>query len=342
MTKRKNFGNCGKRSVSPLFIVLGIVLLIYSLIMIFMLLWGLNTSLKSDMDYSNRHNYLGLPYLGSEVGNSKEEFLHFGNYKLVIKNFKYQKLVNYYRGSVPVSRTTKTVFGVMMGAKNSADLRYEYFPDLLANTLVYVGGCALVSSFVPALTAYLTAKYDFKLSGIIFILYTLMMCMPIVGNQPSQLAFFKSLGIYDTIFGIVLQWASGAGMYYFVFDAYFKGVPETYREAASIDGAGEVKIMFKIYFPLAIKMIMTVFLIMFVSLWNDYQNPLIFLPTQPTLATAVYYMTNLANGTKESKIFAEAPAKMAASMVLALPILILFILTKNKLMGDISLGGIKE
>ena len=131
-------------------------------------------------------------------------------------------------------------------------------------------------------------------------------------------------------------------MYYFVFYAYFKGVPETYREAASIDGAGEVKIMFKIYFPLAIKMIMTVFLIMFVSLWNDYQNPLIFLPTQPTLATAVYYMTNLANGTKESKIFAEAPAKMAASMVLALPILILFILTKNKLMGDISLGGIKE
>ena len=150
-----------------------------------------------------------------------------------------------------------------------------------------------------------------------------MMCMPIVGNQPSQLAFFKSLGIYDTIFGIILQWASGAGMYYFVFYAYFKGVPETYREAASIDGAGEVKIMF-------------------VSLWNDYQNPLIFLPTQPTLATAVYYMTNLANGTKESKIFAEAPAKMAASMVLALPILILFILTKNKLMGDISLGGIKE
>ena len=124
-----------------------------------------------------------------------------------------------------------------------------------------------------------------------------------------------------------------------------KFMDKTYVEAMKFilgDGAGEVKIMFKIYFPLAIKMIMTVFLIMFVSLWNDYQNPLIFLPTQPTLATAVYYMTNLANGTKESKIFAEAPAKMAASMVLALPILILFILTKNKLMGDISLGGIKE
>ncbi len=342
MTKIKQKKNRGKKSVSPLFIILGTVLIIYSLIMIFMLLWGLNTSLKSDMDYSNRHNYLGLPFLGDGFGNSREEFLHLSNYKLVIENFKYQKLVNYYRGSVSVSRSTKTMFGVMMGAQTAADLRFEYFPDLLINTLVYVGGCALVSSFVPALTAYLTAKYDFKLSGIIFILYTLMMCMPIVGNQPSQLAFFKSTGLYDTMLGIILQWASGAGMYYFVYYAYFKGVPETYREAASIDGAGEIRIMFSVYFPLAIKMILTVFLIMFVSLWNDYQNPLIFLPTQPTLATAVYYMTNLANGTKESRIFAEAPAKMAASMVLALPILLLFILTKNKLMGDISLGGIKE
>lgn len=340
--KLKNTKNSGKKSVSPLFIVLGVILLLYSLIMIFMLLWGLNTSLKSDMDYNNRHNYLGLPFLGDGFGNSKNEFFRFNNYKLVIQNLKYQNIVNYYRGNVAVSRSTKTMFGVMMGAQTAADLRYEYFPDLLLNTLVYVGGCALVAAFVPAITAYLTAKYDFKLSGIIFVLYTLMMCMPIVGNQPSQLAFFKITGLYDTVFGLILQWASGAGMYYFVYYAYFKGVPETYREAASIDGASETRIMFSIYFPLAVKMVFTVFLILFVSLWNDYQNPLIFLPTKPTLATAVYYMTNLANGTKESKVFAEAPAKMAASMVLALPILLLFILAKNKLMGDISLGGIKE
>lgn len=341
MAKIKN-NNSHKKSVSPLFIVLGIVLIVYSLIMIFMLLWGLNTSLKSDTDYSNRHNLLGLPFLGEGFGNSRNEFLHLGNYKLVIQNLKYQDMFKYYRGNTLVDRTTMTNFGVMMGAQTVDDLKYEYFPDLIVNTLVYVGGCALVASFVPALTAYLTAEYDFKLSGIIFIVYTMMMCMPIVGNQPSQLAFFKATGLYDTMFGIILQWASGAGMYYFVFYAYFKGLPETYREAASIDGASETRIMFSIYFPLAIKMIMTVFLIQFVSLWNDYQYPLIFLPTKPTLATAVYYMTNLANGTAEARAFAEAPAKMAASMVLAIPVLILFIFAKNKLMGDISLGGIKE
>ena len=141
---------------------------------------------------------------------------------------------------------------------------------------------------------------------------------------------------------MVLQWASGAGMYYFVYYAYFKGVSETYREAASIDGAGETRIMFSIYFPLAIKMILTVFLIVFVSLWNDYQNPLIFLPTKPTLATAVYYMTSLAGDNKElSKAFAEVPGKMAASMVLALPILILLFLRKTDL-WEIFLSAVSK
>ena len=343
MAKIKKTDNFGKKTVSPLFIVLGVALILYSLIMIFMLLWGINTSLKNEADYTNRHNILGLPFLGLERGNSREEFFHLKNYQLVIENFKYQKIFKYYRGDVEVTASTMTHFGVMVGAQTAEDLKFEYFPDLLVNTLIYVGGCALVASFVPALTAYLTAKYNFKLSGIIFVLYTLMMCMPIVGNQPSQLAFFKATGLYDTMFGIILQWASGAGMYYFVFYAYFKGTPETYREAASIDGAGETRIMFSIYFPLAIKMIFTVFLIMFVSLWNDYQNPLIFLPTKPTLATAVYYMTNMLFGKPELQgIFAETPAKMAASMVLALPVLLIFIFAKNKLMGDISLGGIKE
>ena len=54
-------------------------------------------------------------------------------------------------------------------------------------------------------------------------------------------------------------------------------------------------------------------------------------------------MTNMLFGKPELQgIFAETPAKMAASMVLALPVLLIFIFAKNKLMGDISLGGIKE
>lgn len=343
--KRKKFN-----SPNVVYIVLGLLLLFYSLFIVAMMLWGVNTSLKSDDDYVRgilvgkvrKGNVLGLPTLTEGLFNSREEFFHLKNYKTVIENLRYKSSVGsgYYRGSKYVSLQAHTRFGALLG-KTGEELNFVYLPDMLLNTLIYVCGCAVAATVVPALTAFLTAKYDFKLSGIIFILYTMMMCMPIVGNQPAQLAFFKATGLYDTMFGIILQWASGAGMYYFVFYAYFKGMPETYREAASIDGASELTVMIKIYFPLAIKMMATVFLIQFVSLWNDYQYPLLFLPTKPTLATAVYIIT----GSRSDAAPAElqyTPAKIAASMLLALPILVLFIAFKNKLMGDITLGGIKE
>lgn len=341
-----------KKFSSPnvVYIVLGILLLAYSLFVIAMMLWGVNTSLKSNDDYIRgilvdkvrKGNVLGFPTLEEGVFDSREQFFHFLNYKTVIENLRYKSSAGsgYYRGSQYISLQTQTRFGALLG-KTGDDLNFVYLPDMLLNTLIYVCGCALVATVVPALTAFLTAKYDFKLSGIIFVLYTMMMCMPIVGNQPAQLAFFKATGLYDTMFGIILQWASGAGMYYFVFYAYFKGLPETYREAAGIDGASQFTIMVRIYFPLAVKMMATVFLIQFVSLWNDYQYPLLFLPTKPTLATAVYVVTGSRSDTASAEL-QYTPAKIAASMLLALPILIIFIAFKNKLMGDITLGGIKE
>ncbi len=321
------------------FIILCVILVIYAAFIIFMLLWGLNTSLKSKGDFEYLGNYMGFPQLDKNAEEtSYGAFFHLANYKTIIQNFKYLNKFTYYRGSQAVSRQTQTLFGTLVGAKNKIDLGYEYFPDMILNTLVYVGGAALVSSFVPALTAYLTAKYNYKYSGIVFVAYTLMMCMPIVGSQPAQLAFLQRTGLYDTMIGIILQWASGGGLYFFVFYAYFKSVPETYREAASIDGAGEFTIMARVYFPLAIKMVSTVFLLMFVSLWNDYQTPMVFLPTKPTLAFGVFYFSSMSGDPK----FYNDPTKIAANMILALPILALFIIFKNKLMGDISLGGIKE
>lgn len=321
-----------------IFIILFAILAAYSLYLIFMLLWGLNTSLKSSDDFSFMKNYMGLPNIGDPDFGSREEFLHLANYKKVLKTFRITQSETYYRGTKQIFSMTQTNFGAWVGAESESDLTYAYFPDMLVNTLIYVLGCALVSSFIPALTAYLTAKYNYKISGVIFVAYTLMMCMPVVGDQPTRLAFFKALGLYDTMAGVILQWASGAGLYFFVFYAYFKGVPETYREAASIDGAGDTTVMFRIYFPLAIKMIMTVFLLQFVTLWNDYQTPLLLLPTKPTLAYGVYFFSSLS---LDHASYNE-PLRIAASMMLALPILIIFIIFKNKLMGDISLGGIKE
>ena len=122
MNKKTYKKHNGKKTINPLFIVLGIVLIVYSLIMIFMLLWGLNTSLKSDSDYFDLGNRLGFPNLSNEVFGSREEFLHFKNYKLVFENFKYGKTTGYYRGNNYIHGSTKTMFGLMMGVKDAEGL----------------------------------------------------------------------------------------------------------------------------------------------------------------------------------------------------------------------------
>ena len=94
-----------------------------------------------------------------------------------------------------------------------------------------------------------------------------------------------------------------------------------------------------------VKTIGTVFLIQFIALWNDWQTTMLYLPTHPTLARAVYEMSlgksDIGTGS-ERFLLQTAPLKITASMILAVPITIIFVIFRNKLMGNVSVGGLKE
>lgn len=327
----KNQTRSTKKTVTVtkvVFVILFVVLALYALIMLSSLLWGLITSLKSSNDFENFGNVIGFPNISVEgtpyagIPSGRDALLKLANYKIVLEKFVITRRAVYYGlGPEQIVHTCKAGFG-----------------ELLLNTLLYTVGGALIYALMPALTAYLCAKYPYKLSAILVVVYTLMMCMPIVGSTPFELTFLRNTGLYDNIIGNYIQKMTGSGMYFFVYLAYFKGTSETYREAAQIDGASQLRIMTTIYFPLAIKIIATVFLIQFVALWNDYQTPLLYLPTHPTLAYAVYYVSYEAF---EPALY-HTPPRIAGLMLLAVPIVILFAIFKDKLMGDISLGGIKE
>lgn len=327
----KNQTRSTKKTVTVtkvVFVILFVVLALYTIIMLSSLLWGLITSLKSSNDFENFGNVIGFPNISVEgtpyagIPSGRDALLKLANYKIVLEKFVITRRAVYYGlGPEQIVHTCKAGFG-----------------ELLVNTLLYTVGGALIYALMPALTAYLCAKYPYKLSAILVVVYTLMMCMPIVGSTPFELTFLRNTGLYDNIIGNYIQKMTGSGMYFFVYLAYFKGTSETYREAAQIDGASQLRIMTTIYFPLAIKIIATVFLIQFVALWNDYQTPLLYLPTHPTLAYAVYYVSYEAF---EPALY-HTPPRIAGLMLLAVPIVILFAIFKDKLMGDISLGGIKE
>jgi ABC-type glycerol-3-phosphate transport system permease component len=89
--------------------------------------------------------------------------------------------------------------------------------------------------------------------------------------------------------------------------------------------------------PLVANVFSTIMLINFIGLWNDYQTPLLFLPSHPTLAYGIYELSN-----SYLQGLNNVPMRMAGCIVMVLPILALFLAFKNKLMNNVSMGGIKE
>ncbi len=307
-------------------VVFCIVLIIYALSMIYPLLWGLNTSLKNRYDFNINvgGNVLGFPTLdATDVNNSREQFLHLANYKAVIDRLEMTTVGSYYQNGVLVHEelaVIKTGLGRM-----------------IVNTLIFCGVAAVLKAFVPAVAAYLCAKYKYASSSIIYYVILIAMTIPIVGTQPAELEMLRNLGIYSSWFQHVLQTFNMNGMYFFVFYAYYQGLSDTYMEAAEIDGASQFRIVLTIVIPLSITTITAVMLLTFVQYWNNYQTPTLYFPRYPTLAQGVQYIGNLAQDGLGSVVY-----KLASCMMLAIPLLILFLCFHKKLMGNLSLGGIKE
>ena len=95
--------------------------------------------------------------------------------------------------------------------------------------------------------------------------------------------------------------------------------------------------MTKIMLPMSKNTLLTVILLNFIGYWNDYQTPLLYIPSHPTLAYGLYLFSNSADNE-----LATIPMKITGCMLMMVPILILFLIFRKRLIGNISIGGLKE
>lgn len=283
--------------INPVSVICWVILLLYSFMFIYLFIWGGMTSFKGILEFSK--DPLSIP----------EEW-HFENYK-----------------------TAFDYFYVRLSGINE----YVYLEQMALYSIIYAGGCAFMQTLATCIVAYATARFDFKLSKIIYATVLVLMVLPIIGALPSEIQLTKNLGLYDTLFGPLILKFNFIGMYYLVFYATFRGVSKAYTEAAKIDGASNMRIMTQIIFPLIKNTFLTIMLINFVAYWNDYQTPMVYIPSYPTMAYGLY----LYNFSTISAI-SDTPMKIAGCMIVFLPILIVFIVFQKRLMGNISMGGVKE
>ncbi len=286
-----------------IFIVIAAILIVYSVALVWLMLWGLFSSFK---DY---YTDFGL---GNVAGFPRE--WTFSNYATVIQNF-YEDI------SLPDGDYRVNAFGI------------------LVYTALYTVGCAFFATASPCVVAYVVSRFGKKFKWLNIYTSIVLVCLilPIVGNVPSEMQIVRALGMYDSIWGMWILKAHFLTMYYLVFLAASSGIPEGYAEAAKIDGAGNFRIFWSVHLPFIRNLFGTIMLILFISFWNDYQTPLLYLESYPTLALWLYKFTTT---TKTELSF--VPVKATGAMILMIPMLIMFIFTSKKLLGNISVGGIKE
>ncbi len=307
-------------------IVAFIIMAIYSISVIAMILWGLLTSLKSGIDFTDLGNVIGLP----DAKYSSQQ-MRFRNYKVVFDGF-----VTIIQDNSYIS----AIFGKISYPRTLVD-----FGDLLVNTLLYSVVGSVVHTLTVLIVAYICAKYKYWYTKLIYYVCLVIMMIPIVGSYPAEINMMQNLGLYNNYVGMFVQKINFTGIYFFVFYAYYETMSNTYIEAAEIDGASQLRVFVNVMLPLASKIFVTVFLITFIEYYNNYQTALLYFPSKPTLAYGVYMMStqtfNQVSKYDKTEL-QSAPVRIAGCMVLAMPILILFIALKDVVMGNVSLGGIKE
>ena len=293
MTKTKMKVKDVRSKFSVLTVVMLVLLTVYCLILITILGWSLMTAFKGTFDFGE-----------NEVGFPKPWTLE------TIKAAWTDASMKTFLTNTRVSR----------GA-------------IIWNTIVYAVGCSLVNTVVMCVVAYLCARYPCKFSKIVYATVLVVMVVPIIGNQAAELQMSIRLCLYDRMWGMLIMRASFLGIYFLVFYDIFKATPKTYAEAAEIDGAGDFAIMLRVYLPIAANTFLTILLISFITYWNDYQTPMIYMPSHATISFGLFQFTN-ASGGSPSEV-------LAASIVVMLPMLIIFIIFKDKFIGNLTVGGIK-
>ena len=205
---------------------------------------------------------------------------------------------------------------------------------MLFNSIWLVGGSAVLLSFSVTVTGYIFAQYDFKGKELLFKIVMFIMIIPIYGSLPATYKLIYDLGLNDSPLYLITQ-IGGFSASMKITYGFFKDVPRAYREAVYIDGGSDFRAFITIGLPMGKNILIAYFLLNFITLWNNYETPLLYFNNTPTLSLGLYLFQ------QEIQYAANYPAYFAGALIAMLPILLIFIFFADKLMGQMYSGGLK-
>ena len=278
-----------------------VIMIVYAISLLVPLVWMLYTSIKPIDEF------LLYPF-------QLPTKFSLANYAEVLDKFNY---------TVTVANVGTVVYGI---------------GDMFFYSLVWSIACNLISSFFFMTTAYVMSKYDFPGRNLIYSIGIVLMIVPIIGTGPASLRVHKALGLYDNFIGRILISGSGTwyGFNFILMYGAWKSIPWSYAEASFIDGGSNFMTYIRIMMPMMLPTMAVIFVLGFLSAWNNYLDFLTWLPSYPNLAVGMYMFQY------NAKLYMiGTPTVLAGFALIAIPTTLLYILSQKLIMAKMNVGGLK-
>lgn len=206
----------------------------------------------------------------------------------------------------------------------------------LVNTLIFTVITTAAMLIVITLAAYAFVRFEFRGKNIVFTLFLSLMMIPNELVVITNFVTITNLDLRNTFLGLILPSITSV-FYIYLLKENFAQVPDSLYYAAKVDGTSDLKYLFKVMIPICRPTLITVTILKIIECWNSYVWPRLI-----TDDKAYFLVSNGIQEIRENGFGREnVPAMMAAVVVISVPLILLFLIFRKKVMAGVARGGTK-
>lgn len=204
------------------------------------------------------------------------------------------------------------------------------------NTIIYTLLTTALMFIVTVLAAYAFARLDFKGKNVLFTLFLALMMIPNELVIITNFVTVSNLDLRNTFTGLILPSVTSV-FYIYLLKENFAQIPDELYYAAKVDGTSDLKYLFKVMIPISRPTVITVIILKVIECWNSYVWPRLITddPDYYLVSNGIQYIRENGFGRQ------DIPAMMAAVVAVSLPLIILFLVFRDRIMQGVSRGGTK-
>ena len=205
-----------------------------------------------------------------------------------------------------------------------------------ANTVIFTIVTTAVMIVVITLAAFAFARLDFRGKNIAFILFLSLMMIPNELVIITNFVTITNLNMRNTFSGLILPSVTSV-FYIYLLKENFEQIPDSLYYAAKVDGTSDLKYLLRVMIPISKPTLITITILKVIECWNSYVWPRLITDDENYFLVSNGIQEIRENGFGRENI----PAMMAAVVVISLPLIILFLIFRKKVMAGVSRGGTK-